>query len=156
MTDVVSLKVPGQPQYVGLVRLAIAGLANHLDFTFDDTEDLKLAVTETCSHLLRGTARSIELCVDFQFSMTVLEIRIKSTAPGSPGSRSLPDRRGEAADGTTPSPWGESLELDTDLDVGLSLVEALMDKLDVETNEDTGTACVTLTRYFPLSGSRAG
>ena len=36
------------PEYLRLVRLTAAGLASRLGFTFDEVEDLRIAVDELC------------------------------------------------------------------------------------------------------------
>jgi hypothetical protein len=48
----VRLMVPAAPEYLRLVRLTAAGLASRLGFTFDEVEDLRIAVDELCFHLL--------------------------------------------------------------------------------------------------------
>ena len=48
----VRLSVPAAPEYLRLVRLTAAGLASRLGFTFDEVEDLRIAVDELCFHLL--------------------------------------------------------------------------------------------------------
>lgn len=48
----VRLSVPASAEYLRLVRLAAAGLASRLGFTFDEIEDLRIAVDELCFHLL--------------------------------------------------------------------------------------------------------
>jgi serine/threonine-protein kinase RsbW len=48
----VHLVVPASPEYLRLVRLTAAGLASRLGFTFDEVEDLRIAVDELCFHLL--------------------------------------------------------------------------------------------------------
>jgi serine/threonine-protein kinase RsbW len=50
----VRLVVPAAPEYLRLVRLTAAGLASRLGFTFDEVEDLRIAVDELCFHLLGG------------------------------------------------------------------------------------------------------
>jgi serine/threonine-protein kinase RsbW len=45
------LVVPAAPEYLRLVRLTAAGLASRMGFTFDEVEDLRIAVDELC-HLL--------------------------------------------------------------------------------------------------------
>ena len=50
----VRLVVPASPEYLRLVRLTAAGLASRLGFTFDEVEDLRIAVDELCFHLLGG------------------------------------------------------------------------------------------------------
>jgi serine/threonine-protein kinase RsbW len=48
----VRLIVPAAPEYLRLVRLTAAGMASRLGFTFDEVEDLRIAVDELCFHLL--------------------------------------------------------------------------------------------------------
>jgi serine/threonine-protein kinase RsbW len=48
----VRLVVPAAPEYLRLVRLTAAGLASRLGFTFDEVEDLRIAVDELCFQLL--------------------------------------------------------------------------------------------------------
>jgi len=52
----VRLSVPAAPEYLRLVRLTAAGMASRLGFTFDEVEDLRIAVDELCFHLLGGAA----------------------------------------------------------------------------------------------------
>ena len=51
----VRLVVPASPEYLRLVRLTAAGMASRLGFTFDEVEDLRIAVDELCFHLLGDT-----------------------------------------------------------------------------------------------------
>ena len=44
--DEVRLAVPARPEFVGLARVTAAGLASRLGFTFDQVEDLRLAIDE--------------------------------------------------------------------------------------------------------------
>jgi len=55
----VRLVVPAAPEYLRLVRLTAAGLASRLGFTFDEVEDLRIAVDELCFHLL-GDADDVD------------------------------------------------------------------------------------------------
>ena len=52
MTGDVRLVVPASPEYLRLVRLTAAGMASRLGFTFDEVEDLRIAVDELCFNLL--------------------------------------------------------------------------------------------------------
>ena len=45
----VELRIPAEPEWVGVARLAAAGIASRLDFPIEDLEDLKLAVAEACN-----------------------------------------------------------------------------------------------------------
>lgn len=57
------LKIPGKPEYVGVVRLTISGVASRLQFSYEDVEDLKLAVAEACSHAIAHGAGE-EICIE--------------------------------------------------------------------------------------------
>lgn len=53
----VRLMVPAAPEYLRLVRLTAAGLASRMGFTFDEVEDLRIAVDELCFLLVENTGR---------------------------------------------------------------------------------------------------
>ncbi len=59
----VHLVVPAAAEYLRLVRLTAAGLASRMGFTFDEVEDLRIAVDELCFLLVGGEEmdRTMEL-----------------------------------------------------------------------------------------------
>ena len=61
--DEVRLCVPARPEFLGLVRVTGAGLASRLGFTFDQVEDLRLALDEMCFGLTgtKGKDGTLEL-----------------------------------------------------------------------------------------------
>ena len=48
----VELRLPGESAYVSVLRSTTAGLAARLDFTLDEIEDLRMAVSEACALVL--------------------------------------------------------------------------------------------------------
>ena len=48
MSDVLKFSIPGKPEYVQMVRLAIASLAGKANFDIEAVEDIKAAVAEAC------------------------------------------------------------------------------------------------------------
>ncbi len=50
--DQVRLTLPARPEYVRLARITASGLASRLGFSWDEIEDLRLAVDELCHALL--------------------------------------------------------------------------------------------------------
>lgn len=77
--DYIELKIPAKPQYIGVVRLAISGLANRIGFTFDEIEDLKIAsgeaVTNAVQHAYKGEKEG-EVIVGCALYKDKLEIMI--------------------------------------------------------------------------------
>ena len=55
--DEVRLAVPARPEFLGLARVTAAGLAGRLGFTFDQVEDLRLAIDEICFGLTGSKGR---------------------------------------------------------------------------------------------------
>jgi serine/threonine-protein kinase RsbW len=51
MADLLKFSVPGKPEYVGVVRLAVSSAANTAGFDIEDIEDIKVAVSEVCTHI---------------------------------------------------------------------------------------------------------
>ena len=61
--DEVRLAVPATPEFLRLARVTATGLASRLGFTFDEVEDLRLAIDELCYSLIgsRGRPGTVEL-----------------------------------------------------------------------------------------------
>src|SRR5438105_4409823 len=63
----VRLLVPAMPEFIRLARLAAAALASRKGFTYDEVEDLRIAIDELCFTLV-GTAGRDGVLV-LQYSM---------------------------------------------------------------------------------------
>jgi serine/threonine-protein kinase RsbW len=72
--DKVSVRIPAMPQYLQVVRLMAAGLANRLGFTIDDIEDLKIAVDELAAYLTGAHGRAGTLEIFFRVHDDRIEI----------------------------------------------------------------------------------
>ena len=82
--DVVSLTVPAEGGYLGVLRTATAGLAARLQYPLDRIEDLRIAVDEACAMLLVITPRTSQL--QCRFAVGELELVITISAPIKPGT----------------------------------------------------------------------
>jgi hypothetical protein len=71
----VRLAVPARPEYIGLARVTAAGLASRLGFTYDQVEDLRLAIDEVCFGLIGSLGRDGMLEVRFLLSPDGLTVR---------------------------------------------------------------------------------
>ncbi|MCL5104221.1 MAG: ATP-binding protein [Armatimonadetes bacterium] len=54
----VELKIPCKPEYVGVARLAILGVASRMRFSYDEVEDVRLAVGEACTTSVEWAERN--------------------------------------------------------------------------------------------------
>jgi len=55
---IVELRIPCRPEYVGVARLAILGVASRMRFSYDAVEDVRLAVGEACTTSVDWAARN--------------------------------------------------------------------------------------------------
>lgn len=79
--DVVRLTVPAVLAFTRLPRVAIAGLATRSGFSFDEVEDLRLAVGEVCQVLLDGADRDGSLTIVFGVMRGSIEVEVSVDGP---------------------------------------------------------------------------
>ena len=137
ITDVVELVIPCRPEYVGVARLAILGIASRMPFSYDEVEDVRLAVGEACTH-------AVERAGD-----THATIRIQSSISDQSLVIEVID---DVTSGTTPSALSEEAQLLEDAGVdqqglGALLMEILVD--EVKINSTANGTTVVLTKYAP-------
>lgn len=51
MADKLKFVIPGKPQYITIVRLAVGSAADNAGFNIDEIEDIKTAVGEACKNI---------------------------------------------------------------------------------------------------------
>jgi anti-sigma regulatory factor (Ser/Thr protein kinase) len=72
--DEVVLTMPASPELLRVARLAAAGLAGRMGFSFDAVEDVKIAVDELCFALIGGHGRDGVLTLTIRLGADSLEI----------------------------------------------------------------------------------
>lgn len=40
--DLIEMKIPAKPEYVGIIRLTLSGVASRMGYAYEEIEDLKL------------------------------------------------------------------------------------------------------------------
>ncbi len=92
--ETIDLKIPPRPEYISVARLTAAAIAARQDFTYDEIEDLKVAVSEACNALIQSQGDSGEpIALHFVEEADALDISITARRSGA-GSRLLsPDAR---------------------------------------------------------------
>ncbi|ASK61247.1 anti-sigma B factor RsbW [Virgibacillus phasianinus] len=138
--DFIEMKVPAKAEYVGVVRLSISGIANRMGFTYEDIEDLKVSISEAITNAVTHayeTDDDGEVTVGFG----VYEDRLEVMVADHGGSFDLKEIKG----GIGPYNHTESVETLREGGFGLFLINALMDK--VEINNNFGVI-VLMTKYL--------
>jgi hypothetical protein len=85
--DEVRLAVPASPEFVRIVRVTATGLASRVGFTYDEVEDLRLAIDELCHSVVGAKGRPGRLSVRYGITDDGLAV----------------DGQGEADDGAVPA-----------------------------------------------------
>ncbi|MGD9959510.1 anti-sigma factor [Nocardioides sp.] len=61
----VELRLPADNAYVSVLRTVASGLAARLDFTIEDIEDLRMAISEACALMLPMADHGSDLHAEF-------------------------------------------------------------------------------------------
>lgn len=72
--DEVRLSVPATPEFLRLARVTATGLASRIGFSFDDVEDLRLAIDELCFALMGNRGREATMHLSYRVLDGALEI----------------------------------------------------------------------------------
>lgn len=135
-TETVQLVIPCRPEYVGVARLAVLGIASRMPFSYDEVEDVRLAVGEACTHAVEraGTGEAT--------------LRIVSTLTPHALTIEVTD---DVAEAMVAAPTEEARLLEeagVDQEgLGALLMEILVDEVKITTTPQ-GTS-VRLTKYGP-------
>lgn len=135
--EVVEMEIPSAPEYVGIVRHAIEGLARRMAFDPAEVEDLKLAVGEACTNAVKhGCSRDDDHHVDIRCVVLKdgLQIEITNSITGceSPAVPILPDPDKEGG-------------------LGLYLIRKLVDEVDFLWDTNTATIRMLKRHAVPVS-----
>jgi serine/threonine-protein kinase RsbW len=132
MGDLLKLSIPGKPEYVGTVRLAVSHVANQAGFDIEAVEDIKVAVSEACSNVVCHS----EVNQDRPYQVTCLlsedrlEISVQDQAGGFDMDAFEMPQSGEIQSSG----------------LGIFVIHALMDEVDVSSTVGEGT-CVKMTKF---------
>lgn len=80
----VRLVLPTAPRLLRVARLAAAGMAGRLGFSFDEVEDVKMAVDEACFAVVGPRERPGSLTLDIRVVDGALTVEGAATYEGRP------------------------------------------------------------------------
>jgi serine/threonine-protein kinase RsbW len=88
-TSTVHLEIPASGAYLAVARAAATGLAAQLQFTYDQIDDLRIAVDEACTQLMARRGSADVLSVDYHLDGNELCVEASVTAAdrGGPMAR---------------------------------------------------------------------
>lgn len=127
MSDILKLMVPGKPEYVRTVRLAVSSLADNAGFDIEAVEDIKVAVSEACSNIVcHGQQEEEEIFykVICEILNDRIEILVEDEAGGYDISKYQEPTVGEIKEGG----------------LGVFIIKALMDEVDILSELGVGTS----------------
>lgn len=133
--DIVELKIPCKPEFVSVARLAMLGIASRMQLTYDQLEDVRLAVGEACttavSRAMKANKTNGFLTIRSEISESKLIIELEDQVP--PTTTELPE------------PPSSPDDIDEE-SIGAMLMELLMDEVTVEQTPQGGTL-VRMIKY---------
>ncbi len=80
----ITLSVPGRPEYVVVVRLAAAAIAGRMAFSYDEIEDLKVAVGEVCTAAILEGGPEVSVFFEVGRDRLAVEVRHRPDRAGRP------------------------------------------------------------------------
>lgn len=82
-TDEVALQVPARPEFGRVIRVGGAALALRQGLSFNEIDELRLAVDEAVILLLDGVPSDAHIAATFRFEPEQLELELISSKPGT-------------------------------------------------------------------------
>jgi hypothetical protein len=70
----VRLAIPASPEFLRLARLAAAGLASRMGFSYDEVEDLRIAIDELCFSLIGTEGRAGNIVLRYRMEPEALVV----------------------------------------------------------------------------------
>ncbi len=121
---VVQLSIPAQADFVAVARLTISGVAARMNFTIDDIEDIKVAVSEACTNAVQHAYQGGDgqIVIDAVMHDGLLEILVSDSGKGFDTENIVSSKQ----DGANDALFG--------LGLGLTFIKSLMDTCDVSSS----------------------
>ncbi|MFD0589089.1 ATP-binding protein [Paenibacillus sp. GCM10027627] len=134
----IHLQIPADADYIDVVRICLLGVATKLGFSFEEIEDLKVAASEACSNAVLHRMESGADVIDIAFEPSESALTVSVVNYGASFDHEAARDSAAAIEG------GDRSELRVG-GLGLYLMEALMDKVEMSSGE--GKTEVRLTKY---------
>jgi serine/threonine-protein kinase RsbW len=78
--EVVELRIPAKAEWVAVARLAVAAVASRSDFGVEDIEDVRLAIAEACTNVIRDAGPTSQIDIHCEASPGELSVAVRGGA----------------------------------------------------------------------------
>ncbi|MEH7442255.1 anti-sigma B factor RsbW [Heyndrickxia sp. MSNUG] len=137
--DYIEMKIPAKPEFVGVIRLTLSGIASRMGFSYDEIEDLKIATSEACTNAVQHAYKNNdngEVIIGFGLYEDRLEVMVADNGQSFDFH--------SARQGLGPYDQNSSVEFLREGGLGLYLIETLMDEVRIHHKEGV---TVFMTKY---------
>lgn len=131
---VIELRIPCRPEFVGVARLAILGVASRMPFSYDEVEDIRLAVGEACTTAVERAIKADKTDSSLIIRSEIIDSKLTIDVLDEVEPVAAPTQKDESADG-----FDEE-------NIGALLMELLVDEITVEETPGNGTR-VQMIKY---------
>ena len=121
MADLLKFSIPGKPEYVQMVRLAIGSIAGKANYDMEAVEDIKVAVAEACKNIFCHGQESFLSRYEIACEINKEDMRIDVT---------------DTCDGPGPKKFNKPCDQCPDEgNLGVAVIESLMDEVTISIDE---------------------
>lgn len=122
MSNKISLTLPVDPAYVSAARLTASSVANRMCFDIDEIEDIKAAVSEASTYIIKhctsNSAEGIQISFEMEDDIMTISIFVGNST---------------------------GIKID-DSDMGLIMIKALVDSFSIETKREDNNVLLTMIK----------
>lgn len=133
MSDILRFSVPGKPEYVSMIRLAVSSAANTAGFNIEEIDDIKIAVSEACTNVVcHGQLKENDV---YEVICNIGENEFFISVEDKAGGYDVDEYKKPSIDELKPG------------GMGLYIIQALMDKVDIVSQVGQGTK-IEMIKYL--------
>ena len=132
MSQVVSMTIPGDPEFIKVITMAVRSLATLADFNIDAIDDIEISVAE---------AAKIITCHNFDYWCTSYDISVETK-----NNKITIDLSSKGDCHKLEKTFHPCTDCPSEGDIGGSVISCLMDETEVETDE-LGNKHIVLVKY---------
>ncbi|KYC83959.1 Serine-protein kinase rsbW [Heyndrickxia sporothermodurans] len=122
--DNIEMKIPAKPEYIGVIRLTLSGIASRMGFGYEMIEDLKIATSEAITNAIQHAYKE-DAAGEIFVGFTVFPNRLDVVVADQGRSFDVEKTKSE----TGPYDENEKVEFMREGGLGLYLIESLMDEV---------------------------